>query len=192
MFPRGTTQLRRHGQSRHDDYRSVVHQYRYDLDQRRGETFFRTTEFRLTFNGLSGDDSVRVPTLDVPVVINGDDGHDSIHGGGVGDTINGGKGRDTIHGDGGIDIIHGGADNDVLFGDSKGDRIWGDAGNDFIDGGGGDDRLDGGVGDDTIYGPGGNDIITAQDGPLDQVYGGDTDKAVLDPIDFRSGVEVVT
>jgi Ca2+-binding RTX toxin-like protein len=148
----------------------------------------------LTLNGLSGNDTIRVlPTLALPVAINGGDGHDSIDGGGAGDTLYGGKGRDTIHGGGGRDIIHGGPDIDFLFGDSKGDRIWGDAGDDFIDGGSGDDRLDGGLGVDSIYGSGGNDIITARDNAADVIYGGpDSDKAELDPIDFRSGVEVVT
>src|SRR4051812_33106514 len=148
----------------------------------------------LTLNGLSGNDTIRVlPTLALPVAINGGDGHDSIDGGGAGDVLNGGKGRDTIHGFGGRDIIRGGPDNDFLFGDSKGDRIWGDAGTDFIDGGSGDDRLDGGLGVDSIYGSGGNDIITAKDTAADVIYGGpDSDKADLDPLDFRSGVEIVT
>lgn len=158
------------------------------------KTYARDRIASLTLNGLSGNDTIRVlPTLDLPVVINGGDGHDSIDGGAAGDTINGGKGRDTIHGMGGRDIIHGGADIDFLFGDSKGDRIWGDAGADFIDGGSGDDRLDGGLGVDSIYGSGGNDIITARDKAADVIYGGsDSDKADLDPIDFRSSVEIVT
>jgi Ca2+-binding RTX toxin-like protein len=157
------------------------------------KVFPRDRILTMTFNGLGGDDQIRaLPTLDVPLVINGGDGHDSLQGGGAGDTINGGKGRDTIQGNGGRDSIHGGADNDFLFGDSKGDRIWGDAGNDFLDGGGGDDRLDGGAGNDTIYGQGGNDIITAKDGQIDQVFGGsDTDRATLDLLDVRSSIETV-
>jgi Ca2+-binding RTX toxin-like protein len=148
----------------------------------------------LTLNGLSGNDIIRaLPTLNLPLLINGGNGHDSIDGAAAGDTLNGGKGRDTIHGGGGSDRIYGNADNDILFGDSKGDRIWGGAGDDFIDGNGGDDRIDGGAGKDTLLGSGGNDIITAKDGEIDSIVGGsDNDKADLDLADLRSGVEVIT
>src|SRR4051812_5506834 len=86
----------------------------------------------LTLNGLSGNDTIRVlPTLALPVAINGGDGHDSIDGGGAGDVLNGGKGRDTIHGFGGRGVIRGGPGIHLLFRGSKGGRLLGGPGAPF-------------------------------------------------------------
>ena len=70
----------------------------------------------------------------------------------VPNVIMGGGGNDTLGGNGGNDKLHGDAGNDKLYGDD---------GDDTLVGGGGDDDMTGGGGNDTfVFGPGnGNDVI---------------------------------
>jgi Ca2+-binding RTX toxin-like protein len=77
--------------------------------------------------------SIPVSTLnDLPALILGGDGNDTLHASDSRDTIDGGAGNDWIDGFGGDDVLTGGDGNDTLLGG---------LGNDLLDGGAGDDRL---------------------------------------------------
>jgi Ca2+-binding RTX toxin-like protein len=77
--------------------------------------------------------SVPVSTLnDLPALILGGDGNDTLHTSDSNDTIDGGAGNDWIDGYGGDDALSGGDGNDTILGG---------AGNDLLDGGAGDDTL---------------------------------------------------
>jgi Ca2+-binding RTX toxin-like protein len=65
----------------------------------------------------------------------------------------------TVNGNDGNDSIYGGGQDDNLNGDNGSDTIWGGFGNDLIDGGNGDDFLDGFYGFDTLNGGEGNDTV---------------------------------
>jgi Ca2+-binding RTX toxin-like protein len=80
--------------------------------------------------------------INLPKVINGSGGNDTITGGNGYDSLLGGSGEDRLYGNGGFDSLDGGAGNDILDGG---------LGNDSLDGGEGDDSLDGGAGTDTVY-----------------------------------------
>ncbi|MEI9900643.1 MAG: calcium-binding protein [Hyphomicrobium sp.] len=81
----------------------------------------------------------------------GDDGSNTVAGGG---------GHDRLFGRGGDDILAGGDGNDGLYGDGGQDFLFGDAGNDLLWGGSGDDLLEGGAGADTLDGAEGEDTAS--------------------------------
>lgn len=91
-------------------------------------------------NGGAGDDVIEFLGLNVPVVVHGDDGNDTILLSSINDTAFGDAGNDVLHGRAGDDTLDGGTGNDILAG------------------GLGDDRLIGGDGDDILYG-GNNDAV---------------------------------
>ena len=108
------------------------------------------------------------------VVLNGDDGDDSI--GNIGGsviaysnskvTVNGGDGNDSIaniqaYGNGKV-IANGGAGDDTIsaIGGDGTIVLNGDSGNDTLNGGKGDDTLNGGEGDDILVGGNGNNTYT--------------------------------
>ena len=117
----------------------------------------------------------------------GDDGNDSIDGGGGSDTLYGGLDDAAVAGSGGTDRLFGDDGNDIVTGSGGTDSLYGGAGNDSLDGNGGDDLLFGGTGndaiigssgDDSLYGGDGNDVLTGNGG-YDRIFGGDgTDAAV--------------
>jgi len=71
--------------------------------------------------------------LDIPVLVHGTSGDDTMTGGDGGDSLYGGSG------------------DDVLIGMSGNDRLFGGAGDDVLDGGLGSDTLDGGIGNDVYH-----------------------------------------
>ena len=119
-----------------------------------------------------GNDLVRVnPMVRKNLIINGDEGDD---------TLIGSRGNDTINGDEGNDVIVGGPGDDDLRGEGGADRLDGAAGNDVLDGGAGDDVLSGSAGRDISRGGPGNDRIDAGAGVIgDVLYGEDGDDVLV-------------
>ena len=119
-----------------------------------------------------GADRIDVSTLPVgnrTILLdgeNGDDtligttGPDSLGGGSGEDLLLGGPGDDVLDGGTGSDDLEGGAGDDVLFGGDGGDRMDGDAGDDSLVGGAFGDIFTGGPGDDTFDGNTGADANT--------------------------------
>ena len=117
-------------------------------------------------------------TLDVPMVVSGGAGADTIIGGGADDSLSGNQGNDTIRGMAGNDVLDGtgGEDSDLLEGGDGDDELYsglgfhsssvtenlfGNAGNDTLDGTSRASRLEscqmvGGAGDDTYIGDSGD------------------------------------
>jgi Ca2+-binding RTX toxin-like protein len=130
-----------------------------------------------------------------PVVINGTEENDELHGDATtpvdeiihgldgNDIIYGHGGNDSLYGDAGIDFIYGGDGDDHIEGGEDGDTLYGEDGNDVILGGSGSDRLFGGAGDDQLFGGGGSDNLTGGEG-ADLLDGGDGDDSVF----FDTGV----
>ncbi|NEP14763.1 MAG: calcium-binding protein [Symploca sp. SIO2C1] len=85
--------------------------------------------------------------------------------------INGTAGDDTLEGTLGIDLLLGFDGNDLLQGNEGHDFLFGHAGNDTLYGGEGHDYLLGGTGDDSLYGGEGSDILLGGEGN-DRLYGG--------------------
>ena len=110
---------------------------------------------RIVFEGSEGADIFTNET-DVPAVIRGNGGDDTLTGGGGRDHIAGGSGSDTIRGRGGKDKLEGGEHNDFLFGGK---------GADIVDGGAGVDEHTGGKGKDKFY------VDSPEDKILDQQKG---------------------
>jgi len=118
------------------------------------------------------------------LVMNGDDGDNSLRWtgcdatlrGGLGDdalrwqydyvfesyefrctgevSLNGGDGRDSLRGSNSDDVLIGGRGHDTIEGRGSDDRIRGSRGNDKVDGGEGGDSVSGGAGNDVLNGPG--------------------------------------
>ncbi|MFN6471699.1 MAG: calcium-binding protein [Nostoc sp. SerVER01] len=68
--------------------------------------------------------------IDLPDIINGFGGNDSLTGLGTNDTLNGGNGNDTLNGGGGADRLDGGDNDDLYIVDNVGDiatEVFGDA-----------------------------------------------------------------
>jgi Ca2+-binding RTX toxin-like protein len=72
-----------------------------------------------------------------------------INGNNLPNILNGTAGNDTINGFGGPDVLRGFAGDDVLNGGNGNDTLIGAAGNDFLNGGAGVDIMFGGAGNDT-------------------------------------------
>lgn len=87
-----------------------------------GQWFAAAAVQRLVISGGSGDDVI-VNDTDLPAVIYGGAGHDTVHGG---------RGRDVIYGGHGNDTIYGGPGDDVIYGGSGRNLIDGGPGNNFI------------------------------------------------------------
>ncbi len=120
----------------------------------------------------SGNDSVRVePSVNLPVLIFGGDGHDNISSGSGASVIFGGDGNDVLRGNRTSDVLVGDGGNDWLIGDSGNDRLLGGDGNDWLSGGDGDDQLQGGKGNDSLFGDEGNDRNQGESGN-DRLDGG--------------------
>jgi Ca2+-binding RTX toxin-like protein len=129
-----------------------------------------------TYTGLAGEHilggaGADVITLDAARVAQGDQGDDTIIGGGLDSLISGGLGNDQVYSGDGADRIFGDSGLDSLHGGGGNDQIFGGADVDFLDGGIGDDRLDGGDGGDLLIGDDGNDVLRGGAG-TDQLDGG--------------------
>ena len=144
-------------------------QRRADDGEVRVELNGQETEFpigsvtRVVMNGLAGNDfleySGRDGGLNVPGVISGGAGNDSIGGGPANDTLIGGNGHDRIEGKSGNDRISGGKGNDSIQGGNGNDSLNGDTGHDDLSGNRGNDNLAGGLGDDDLSGGRGTDNV---------------------------------
>ena len=138
-------------------------------------------------------------------------GNDTLSGGLDGNFLDGGPGNDLLNGSGGRDTLIGGTGNDRLRGYGNNDDLTGGDGNDTLEGDaadgprGGDfadvddsDTLTGGDGDDLLLGRYDDDIFFGGEG-TDSLFGGDQDADAgdldedidADPLDFRSGIEIV-
>lgn len=98
------------------------------------------------------------------VLLDGDDGNDTLLGGAKNDTLCGDAGADSVFGSAGNDTLIGGDSNDTLQGGSGNDVLLGQAGDDKLDGGAGNDTLLGGAGNDSILGGAGDDKALGEDG----------------------------
>ena len=125
----------------------------------------------VTFHIIQGDEHANnLEGSNLPDLIFGGDGNDTIRGngsmdiicaGGGADRVEGGNGQDRIYGDGGNDVLHGGMHGDWVhggegaddvFGDVLDDKLYGDEDGDLIVGGHGVDYMEGGRGSDYLRG----------------------------------------
>lgn len=106
--------------------------------------------------------------IELPDLMAGTLGNDTLRGGAEADRINGLDGNDRVEALWGDDTVWGESGNDALFGGS---------GNDSLAGGDGDDGLRGEAGFDTIFGDGGADFIVGGD-HADELHGGDDDDRI--------------
>jgi hypothetical protein len=137
------------------------------------------TGFYIPLGG--GDDTFVVEGAFNGVTIDGSGGNDRIVGGAAAETLIGGAGKDVLDGGPGNDRLNGSGGNDKLLGNGGADRLYGYAGNDYLDGGSSGDRFDGGYGLDTMFGQSGDDRFFADDGEVDQLFGGSgKDSAMAD------------
>ena len=120
----------------------------------------------ISVNGLGGQDLISLIGLDLNIPI-------ILRGGAGADTIFGSVGADTIFGDAGNDSILGNRGNDRIEGGLGDDMLGGGQGSDTLVGGSGDDTLNGGADVDKLFGRAGNDWFDVADGFVDTVNGGD-------------------
>ena len=90
-----------------------------------------------SFNRIPGDDNsgdytVSVMALDLPVDIEGTDANEKLTGTDGAESIDGGAGNDVLDGMGGDDDLDGGPDNDLITGGPGADTIKGGTGTDTI------------------------------------------------------------
>jgi Ca2+-binding RTX toxin-like protein len=143
----------------------------------------------------SGADNIQGHSFNVPYTVHSGGGDDTMSFT-LNTTVNhlfGEDGDDTITGGGGNDVIDGGNGDDNLDGWSGNDTIDGGPGNDTITGDDGDDTITGGPGMDSIHGDvtccsPGNDSINSVDGEIDSVscgLGADSlNSDYIDVVDF--------
>lgn len=137
---------------------------------------------------FAGKDNDNILGSDLPDLIYGDAGAESILGAGgndnligtnttndpfndSGDTIRGENGSDYINGNVGSDVLYGGNGNDSLYGGRDNDLMFGDAGNDSLLGDLNNDRLFGGTGSDYLQGGDGDDRLNGETNS-DDLWGG--------------------
>lgn len=132
--------------------------------------------------------------------LNGDHGHDVIHGNGGADNLKGNAGNDWLYGDDGADNLkgnngddrlYGGAGGDFLYGHADNDKLYGGDGADTLDGGKGVDELHGGAGDDTLKGGKGNDVyyfgVGGGNDTVDDKKGANDEIRITSAIDWTAG-----
>ncbi len=137
------------------------------------EAFGRSQEYfgvtSITGDAGLGDDRITIAeALNIPVVLRGGDGNDTLIGGGAADQLFGdagddelfgGGGNDRLEGGQGRDALRGGDESDTLLGGDQQDELYGQEGNDVLEGQLGDDRLLGGGGEDILRGGDGDDFL---------------------------------
>ncbi len=131
-------------------------------------------------NGLNGNDTFKVSTLDGDIFNGGLPSNaapagqsDTIDISGLGTGANVDLASDTVAGEPGgladsvieIENVIGSQFNDVIFGDEGNNLLDGRGGNDQIDGRGGDDIIIGGPGNDSLNGGPGLDTISYENAP---------------------------
>ncbi|CAD5965500.1 Leukotoxin [Planktothrix tepida] len=119
-------------------------------------------------------------------------GNDNLQGVNLSDNllVNGNQGNDTLVSSNGFDTLFGGQDNDRMFAGANNDLIFGNLGNDTQEGGLNADSLYGGQGNDTLYGDENNDLLFGDvgndivdgDAGVDTLTGGlGLDTLIFDP-----------
>jgi hypothetical protein len=88
---------------------------------------------KVVVNAAGGNDVVDVSSLQIPAVIYGGDGNDTVYCGHASDYVDAGAGNDLVYGGDGNDALHGGDGDDRLFGNGGYDYLYGDNGIDFMD-----------------------------------------------------------
>lgn len=145
--------------------------------------------------GTSADDNIALAQGQVAPYRDGVlllEGNDSLQALNLSDNllVNGNQGSDTLIGGNGLDTFFGGQDGDRLFSGSGTDVVYGNLGNDSIEGGFNQDTIYGGQGDDIlngdedndlIYGDRGLDIVDGDAGRDTLIGGFDFDTFVFDP-----------
>jgi Ca2+-binding RTX toxin-like protein len=117
----------------------------------------------ITIRG-GGEANVFTSNTNIPSLLLGGGGKDTLTGGSAADSIDGGPGKDDERGRRGNDLIFGRSGNDVIRGGSGVDHVDGQGGNDRIFGGSGADILVGGSGNDALFGQGGRDVLDGRTG----------------------------
>lgn len=132
---------------------------RISIDAGNGnDTILGSQGFDDTIIGGHGDDLINsLPTNPITgrLVIEGNDGQDTIFGG---------SGNDSISGNDGFDSIDAGDGDDTILGGDNSDTLIAGVGNDSVSGGSAHDLITGGLGNDTLSGDGGSDTITGDEG----------------------------
>ncbi len=131
---------------------------------------------------LNGNDRLTIDdskgAVALPVEAFGNDGDDSLIGGGESDTLWGGRGRDLLMGGAGNDDLHGGRGEDRIFGGVGDDTLKGGLANDIIDDSEGNNLSDGGTGTNNVGSNIGFQPLTAsglRDGVNPSVFNGTID-----------------
>lgn len=120
------------------------------------------------------------PAMDLPTLLKGDDGNN---------TLAGTKQSDNIHGELGNDILQGKGGADFLFGHKGKDILKGGSGDDFLDGGLGQDSVSGGGGSDTIHSAEGKDVLAGGADADTFVFYGSLIRAEV--IDWEDGLDMI-
>ena len=128
----------------------------------------------ITIDMKEGDDWVDLSRLDLPAVVNGSAGNDTLTAGTAADTLNGGGGHDELDGGPGDDQLNGNRGNDRLLGQADNDRLLGGGGRDTLLAGSGHNRMRGHGGADLLVGGSGSDWIDGGSGP-DRINGRGSD-----------------
>jgi len=118
--------------------------------------------------GLGGDDTFYSNVANV-VYIYGGNGDDDIDR--DDNAVGGGA---ELYGDDGNDTIGGGGQDDEIYGGDDNDQILAGIGDDYVEGGRGTDAIFGQGGEDTLYGGDGVDLLSGGE-DNDILYGGDGD-----------------
>jgi Ca2+-binding RTX toxin-like protein len=107
---------------------------------------------RIAVNAGDGNDLVYLTDLNVPAVLNGGNGSDTLRAGSGNDSANGNAGGDVVEGYLGNDTLLGGPGDDLIIGGPGLDHLYGQDGNDTVQAadGLGDKMVDGGNGSDVI------------------------------------------
>lgn len=107
----------------------------------RRQTFAIDQIYRVEIYGGAGHDTIIATTANVPIRMDGGEGHDVLLGG---------KRNDVLIGGGGDDKIWGGDGDDILLGGVGADLLWGEQGRNLLIGGDGRDQLFAGPGEDIL------------------------------------------
>jgi hypothetical protein len=107
---------------------------------------------KIAVNAGEGNDLVYLTDLNVPAVLNGGGGSDTLRAGSGNDYANGNVGADVVEGYLGNDTLLGGPGDDLIIGGPGLDHLYGQDGNDTVQAadGLGDAMVDGGNGSDVI------------------------------------------